>query len=46
VARSRNLTCPYEVHPDTYIMSARQRPDCELQRAGHASLVETQNGET
>lgn len=45
-ARSRKLTGPYELHPDTYIMSARQRPDCELQRAGHASLVETQAGET
>ena len=46
MARSRNLTGPYELHPDTYIMSARQRPDAELQRAGHASLVETQSGET
>ena len=46
MARSRNLTGPYELHPDTYIMSARQRPDAELQRAGHADLVETQNGET
>ena len=45
MARSRNLTGPYELHPDSYIMSARQRPDAELQRAGHASLVETQNGE-
>jgi xylan 1,4-beta-xylosidase len=46
MARSRNLTGHYEFHPDTYIMSARQRPDCELQRAGHGSLVETQTGET
>jgi xylan 1,4-beta-xylosidase len=46
MARSRKLTGPYELHPDTYIMSARQRPDCELQRAGHADLVETPNGET
>ncbi len=46
MARSRHLTGPYELHPDRYIMSARQRPDCELQRAGHASLVETQTGET
>ncbi len=46
MARSRHLTGPYKLHPDTYIMSARQRPDCELQRAGHASLVETQTGET
>ena len=46
MARSRKLTGPYELHPDTYIMSARHRPDAPLQRAGHASLVETQNGET
>lgn len=46
MARSRNLTGPYELHPDTCIMSARQRPDCDLQRAGHASLVETPTGET
>jgi len=46
MARSRSLTGPYELHPDTYILSARNRPDVELQRAGHADLVETQNGET
>ena len=46
MARSRNLSGPYELHPDTYIMSARHRPDVELQRAGHASLVETRTGET
>ena len=46
MARSRNISGPYESHPDTYIMSARHRPDAELQRAGHASLVETRNGET
>ncbi len=46
MARSRSLTGPYELHPDTYILSARQRPDAELQRAGHADLVETQSGET
>jgi xylan 1,4-beta-xylosidase len=46
LARSRKIAGPYELHPDTHILSARNRPDCELQRAGHASLVETQNGET
>jgi xylan 1,4-beta-xylosidase len=46
MARSRTLVGPYELHPDTYILSARHRPDVELQRSGHASLVETQNGET
>jgi len=46
MARSRNLTGPYELHPDTHILTSRHRPDIELQRAGHADLVETPNGET
>ncbi len=46
MARSKVITGPYELHPDTYILSARHRPDIELQRAGHADLVDTQNGET
>jgi len=46
MARSRSLAGPYELHPDTYILSARNRPDVELQRAGHADLVETQSGDT
>lgn len=46
MARSQKLTGPYELHPDTCILTARHRPDLELQRAGHADLVETQAGET
>ena len=46
LARSRALTGPYELHPQTYILSARTRPDAPLQRAGHADLVETAGGET
>ena len=46
MARSRHLEGLYELHPYTYIMSARNRPDAPLQRAGHGDLVETQNGET
>src|SRR5215468_1332300 len=46
LARSRSLSGPYELHPDTYILTSRNRPEVELQRAGHADLVETQNGET
>ena len=46
MARSRSLTGPYELHPDVYILSSRNRPDIELQRAGHADLVETQRGDT
>jgi xylan 1,4-beta-xylosidase len=46
MARSRALTGPYELHPDKYILTSRNRPDAILQRAGHADLVETQSGET
>ena len=46
MARSRALTGPYELHPDVHILTSRHRPDVELQRAGHADLVETQTGET
>src|SRR4029078_9944582 len=45
MARSRTLLGPYELHPDVHILSARDRPDVPLQRAGHADLVETQSGE-
>ncbi|WP_321470085.1 glycoside hydrolase family 43 protein [uncultured Paludibaculum sp.] len=46
MARSRELTGPYELHPDVYVLTSRHRPDLELQRAGHADLVETQAGDT
>lgn len=46
MARSRNIAGPYELHPDTCILSSRTRPDAPLQRAGHADLVETADGDT
>ena len=46
MARSRALTGPYELHPDVHILTARDRPDAALQRAGHADLVETPDGQT
>ncbi|MGD0871469.1 MAG: glycoside hydrolase family 43 protein [Bryobacteraceae bacterium] len=46
LARSRDLRGPYEVHPDGPILTSRDRPELELQRAGHADLVETQHAET
>jgi xylan 1,4-beta-xylosidase len=46
MARSRQIEGPYELHPETYVLTARDRPDSALQRAGHGSLVETQEGET
>jgi xylan 1,4-beta-xylosidase len=46
MARSRTLHGPYELHPDVYILTARDRPDSALQRAGHADLVDTPAGQT
>jgi xylan 1,4-beta-xylosidase len=46
MARSRSLPGPYELHPDTYALTARHRPDAALQRAGHADLVDTPDGHT
>ena len=46
LARSRNIAGPYELHPDCHILTARNRPEAELQRTGHADLVETQAGQT
>src|SRR6478735_4887004 len=46
LARSRNLTGPYELHPDTHVLTARNRPDSIFQRTGHADIVETPEGET
>ncbi|WP_237023383.1 glycoside hydrolase family 43 protein [Lacunisphaera limnophila] len=46
LCRSRSLTGPYELHPDGPVLTARDRPDAPLQRAGHADLVETQDGQT
>ncbi|HWC98886.1 MAG TPA: glycoside hydrolase family 43 protein [Candidatus Sulfopaludibacter sp.] len=46
LARSTQLRGPYELHPDRYILTSRDRPDVELQRAGHADLVDTAAGET
>jgi xylan 1,4-beta-xylosidase len=46
MARSRSLTGPYELHPDKYIVTARDRPDAQLHRTGHGDLVDTQAGDT
>ncbi|TWI67430.1 xylan 1,4-beta-xylosidase [Pseudoduganella lurida] len=46
MARARALLGPYELHPDVTILTARDRPDVALQRAGHADLVDTPDGQT
>ena len=45
VARSKSLFGPYVVDPENPILTAAGRPELELQRSGHASLVETQTGD-
>jgi len=45
LARSRHLHGPYEYDPQSPLMTAVGDPAHPLQKAGHGSLVETQNGE-
>ncbi|MEU0236154.1 family 43 glycosylhydrolase [Nocardiopsis sp. NPDC006198] len=45
-ARSRNLAGPYERDPEGPLITAHDRPDLPLQKAGHGCLVDTPAGET
>lgn len=45
VARSKFLTGPYEVDPSNPMLTSKNSPELTLQKAGHASLVETNKGE-
>ena len=45
VARSKAIDGPYELDPKTPMLTSRDKPEALLQRAGHASLVQAQNGE-
>lgn len=45
LARARTLEGPYELHPNTHLLTAAGHPDAPLQKAGHGSLVETPAGE-
>ncbi|WP_457584343.1 glycoside hydrolase family 43 protein [Ensifer canadensis] len=44
MARSRTIDGPYEMHPDTYLITSKDQPDAPLQRAGHGQYVETPDG--
>jgi len=44
IARSRNLTGPYEVAPNNPILTSKGYPKNRLQKAGHGSLVKTREG--
>ncbi|MCK9479245.1 MAG: glycoside hydrolase family 43 protein [Firmicutes bacterium] len=43
--RAKHITGPYEAHPQNPIITARDDEMLAIQKAGHADLVETQNGE-
>lgn len=45
VARAKTITGPYETHPDNPILTSWADPRNPLQKAGHASFVETADGE-
>lgn len=45
LARSKNIRGPYEVHPANPVLTSSGKPELPLQKAGHASLVETPAGE-
>lgn len=45
IARSPTLEGPYEVDPNNPMLTARHDESLDLQKAGHASVVETPNGQ-
>lgn len=44
VARSRSIFGPYELSPHHPLLTSSGRPDLALQKAGHGSLVQTEDG--
>ncbi|MGL5578438.1 MAG: glycoside hydrolase family 43 protein, partial [Fusobacteriaceae bacterium] len=45
IARSKNIWGPYDLHPENPILTAVHSPENALQKSGHASMVETPEGE-
>lgn len=45
MVRSKYITGPYEVNPRNPILTSRNSPKLIIQKAGHADIVESQNGE-
>ncbi|UQZ36141.1 glycoside hydrolase 43 family protein [Paenibacillus sp. PK3_47] len=45
VARSRNIEGPYETYPDNPVLTSAGDKELKLQKAGHASLVQTHTNE-
>ncbi|WP_428429862.1 glycoside hydrolase family 43 protein [Pararhizobium sp.] len=45
MARAKNIEGPYEIHPQTHLITSKDHPDAVLQRAGHGQYVETPDGQ-
>ena len=45
MARSRSIWGPYEPDPAGPVVTSRNEPEWPLQRAGHADIVQTRNGD-
>ncbi|MBA7705873.1 Beta-xylosidase [subsurface metagenome] len=41
LARAKEVTGPYEVHPSNPVLTARNNPKLALQKTGHADIVQT-----
>ncbi|KAL5414408.1 hypothetical protein PMIN04_009045 [Paraphaeosphaeria minitans] len=46
LARSKDIWGPYEVHPKNPILSSTSAPLAPLQKAGHADIVDSEDGKT
>lgn len=44
LARSKDIAGPYETHPETHILTAKDAPFAAVQRAGHGAIVHTPEG--
>jgi len=44
-ARGPSVRGPFELHPDTHVITTTNLADGQLQRAGHGQLVDTPSGE-
>lgn len=44
LARSRDISGPYEIHPQKFVLSTKEAPGHPLQRTGHGQYVEAPDG--
>ncbi len=44
ILRSKSIKGPYDEHPDNPILTSKNDPGHPIQKSGHASMVENQNG--